>query len=164
MSAEMELRARAARIAGQAELKDVRTRALHADMKFPPHPGSRLGYRMAVEFQYTPTDADEELAVVEGEYRITMFMKADDADEEEFAEIHFILVGLYEVPAASDGEPYTEEEWEAFAQTTGQFALYPYAREAASMLTTRLGVPPLTLGMLRVGLDREEVVALEHSE
>lgn len=166
MSAEMNLRAKAARIAGQAEIRDVRTKALHADMEFPPPPGSRLGYYMDAEFEYARAEEHGDFTVVQGVYNLNLWIAADDDDSEEterqeFATLSFTLVGLFDVPGPQDNsEPYADEEWEAFVQTSAQFALYPYARETIGMLTTRLGVPPLTVGVLRIGLDRDEVKAL----
>lgn len=154
---EMDLRMRAARIAGQAELRDVRTQALMAEMDFPPVPGSRLGYELGTNFEFSLPESDAEMAVVVGQYGLTMFVESEESDErQKFASLEFSLVALYDVPMP-EGVEFEPDEWEAFVQTSGQFALYPYARETASMLTTRLGVPPLTLGVLRIELDEDEV-------
>lgn len=156
---ELDLRMKAARIAGQAELKDVRTSGLHADMEFPPRPGDLLGYELASDFKYGLPEDPGDATVVVGEYSIPMWVEGEAAEKQQFATLSFTLVALFDIPIASPEEPYGEDEWEAFVQTSAQFALYPYAREVASMLSSRLGVPPLTLGVLRVGLSADEVAA-----
>ncbi|AQP50982.1 hypothetical protein [Tessaracoccus flavescens] len=154
---ETSLRLLASRIAGQADLKDVRTAKLHAEMAFPPAPGARLSYELRADFEYGLPEEDGDPTVISGEYTIPLWIIDEDGERDQFAELSFALVALYEVPDSPTGEPYRPEEWNAFVQTTGQFALYPFARETASMLSTRLGVPPLTLGMLRLRLDEDEV-------
>lgn len=162
----MNLRAKAARIAGQAEIRDVRTKALHAEMDFPPHPGAHLGFGMDAEFEYARAEELGDFTVVQGEYHLTLWIAPEEGESEleepqVFAVLSFTLVGLFDVPELEGGaEPYSDEEWEAFVQTSAQFALYPYARETVGLLTSRLGVPPLTLGVLRVSLERDEVEAL----
>ena len=48
------------------------------------------------------------------------------------------------------------EELNAYAISTGQYALYPYAREYISDLTMRLGLPPLTIGVLKIPFHMEK--------
>ena len=62
---------------------------------------------------------------------------------------------LYVVTERSDDtEPLTEGELDAFSNTTGQFALHPYAREFIADLTGRMRLSPLHIGMLKLHLDR----------
>lgn len=152
---EYNQRMKAARIAGQADLKDIRTAALHADMKFPPAAGASLSYKVDAEFEYTVPEEDGPLVVVSGDYTATLSATRGEGEtSEEFAHISFGLVALYDVPAP---KRFGDDEWEAFAATSAQFALYPFARETLFMLTGRLGVPPLTLGTLRFELNEAEV-------
>ena len=75
------------------------------------------------------------------------------------------MIALFDLPTQEPSEaPYSEDEWQAFVETSARFALHPYMRETAAMLTTRLGVPPLTIGVLRLELNREEVESLTPGE
>lgn len=165
MSTEMNLRAKAARIAGQAEIKDVRTRSIHADMDFPPPVDSRLGYDMDADFEFAAPEEQGDLSIVQGQYKLALWLAPTEGEREpqQFATLSFALVGLFDIPL-HEAKQYSDEEWQAFVKTSAQFALYPYARETVSMLTTRLGIPPLTMGVLRLELDREEVEALTAGE
>lgn len=161
----MTLRAKAARIAGQAEIKDVRTRSLHADMDVPPPPEARLGYEVDSDFQFAAPEEEGDLAIIEGTYTLSLWFapRGEEQETTQFATLSFTLLGLFDVPLP-DATQYSDDEWEAFVKTSGQFALYPYVRETVSMLTTRLGIPPLTMGVLRLALDRDEVSALATGE
>lgn len=145
----------AARVAGQAELRDIRTANLSAEVDFPPQPGSNLGYELQTDFEYATPQEDGDLTVVMGQYSASLQVKEEE-EKKEFARLGFTLVALYDI-APAQGDAYTPDELEAFVKTSAQFALYPYARETLSMLTTRLGVPSLTLPVLRVELSKEEV-------
>ncbi|ARO12743.1 hypothetical protein BMR99_09865 [Propionibacterium freudenreichii] len=151
----MDLRMKAARVAGQADLRDIRTAALHAEVDFPPQPGSNLGYDLDSNFEFALPQDEGDLTVVMGQYTASLSVKEGD-EKKEFARLGFTLMALYEV-GTPQGDAFSHEELEAFVRTSGQFALYPYARETMSMLTTRLGVPNLTLPVLRVALDKDEV-------
>lgn len=147
-----------ARVAGQADLQDVRTAALNAEVIFPPMPGEQLGYELESAFAYAPPEEGSDALVAHGSYTLDAWVQRED-DHVSFASISFSLVAIFDLPPAEGANAYEPEEFEAFVNTTAQFALYPYARETVSMLTTRLGVPPLTLGMLRIPLTEDEVGA-----
>lgn len=51
------------------------------------------------------------------------------------------------MPVFVPNEPFTESELAAFGHTTRQFALYPSARELVAVVTSRLGLPTLTMGV-----------------
>ena len=99
--------------------------------------------------------------VVRGAYNLVIIETPDDddrpADENAFtdeaarvAKLTFTLAGLFELRTTGDDATLNADELEAYAATTGQFALYPYAREFVSDATTRLGLPPLTLAVWRM--------------
>ena len=50
-------------------------------------------------------------------------------------------------------EPVAADEMQAYAATTGQFVLHPFARQYIYDMTGRLGLPPLTVGVLRQTYD-----------
>lgn len=124
---------------------------------------------MDSKFEYAQAEEPGDFTVVQGDYTLVLWLAGEEDGVEvegpQFATLSFTLIGLFDVPnPGGDEEPYGADEWDAFVQTSAQFALYPYARETAGMLTTRLGVPPLTLGVLRFALEREEVEALVDHE
>ncbi|MGV1008749.1 MAG: hypothetical protein ACOYBY_09090 [Dermatophilaceae bacterium] len=71
------------------------------------------------------------------------------------ATIDFELAALFTLDMREDDEPPQSEELDAYAQSTGVFALHPYARELVADQTTRLGLPPLTLGVYQVPITRD---------
>ncbi|MGI8875134.1 MAG: hypothetical protein ACR2KP_12565 [Egibacteraceae bacterium] len=79
-----------------------------------------------------------------------------DGGEQTLAEIDFTLQVDYEVEA--DYEP-SGEGADFLAGTTGLFAVYPYARELAQSLTTRLQLDPLVLGMLPRGASSPSAIS-----
>lgn len=79
-----------------------------------------------------------------------------DDGEQTLAEIDFTLQVDYEVEA--DYEP-SGEGADFLAGTTGLFAAYPYARELAQSLTTRLQLDPLVLGMLPRGASSPSAIS-----
>lgn len=110
---------------------------------------------------------ENKLLLVSGEFSLDMSavpthaedddvnINPDDAEGEQVAEINFNLHAIFKVQHKPD-EPFTESELNAFGQTTGQFALYPYAREPVAGLTGRMGLPPLHLGVMRLRLETRD--------
>lgn len=159
MADNSELRMAAARVAGHANLVDVRTTSLRAELTRTPEADTGLSYGLSVDFSYSPPGGGGRPLVISGDYEVSAYALGEDGDpgKDPFTTISFVLLGIFDMPAEQpEAEPYSPEEWEAFTQTTAAFALYPYARETVSMLTTRLGLPPLTLGMMRFALDKRE--------
>jgi hypothetical protein len=78
-----------------------------------------------------------------------------DGADELVAELDFTVQVDYDV----DPE-YTpaDDAADFVAATTGSFAAYPYARELAQDLTTRLQLDPLVIGLLPRGADRPDRV------
>ena len=81
--------------------------------------------------------------------------EGDATEPVDVATFGFKLNALFVVEDEPD-EPFTESELTAFGQTTGQFALYPYAREFVADLTGRMGLPPLHMGVMRLHLVSRE--------
>ncbi|MDQ3487871.1 MAG: SecB chaperone [Acidobacteriota bacterium] len=154
-------RALAARVAAKAEIADVRIlQSTFALEKFPAG-AQRLGWTLELE-PATEFDAGDDHFVVSCRYIVTI----DEAAEEDssrtadsdgaVARIEFTMAALYELGyAESDSRP-TAEEVTAFGASTGAFALYPYARAYAQDVSTRLGLPPLTLSVHRVPISSPE--------
>ena len=154
-----EARQHAARIAARANLMDVRALSLGANLDRDPSPGSTLSYDVGHDVKLQWEQDDPQFFAVRVEYDVTLKERSDtegdEADEvgshsaEVFATLKFELAALCQLEMREDDDPPLIEELEAYAQSTGVFALFPYARETASTLSGRLGLPPLTLGVYR---------------
>lgn len=156
-----EERSTAARVAGCAELRDVRLFGVEAGLDTPPGDGS-LSYTLGNRIEFQTLGEPVETVIVTGRYELQVLESTGEGDDEEepttVTELEFTLAALFQVPEPSDDnpEPFADEEFEAFAATTGQFALYPYAREFIADMTGRMGLPPLHIGTLRLQLDSRE--------
>lgn len=161
-------RGEAARVAAHVDLRDVRLFALNGELHDMPNEGEGMVYKFdaALEVQHEP---GEDLLIVFGNYRLDVRARSvegsDSAEDVDMAEavdeadgvatFTFNLNALFVVEVQPD-EPFTESELDAFGQTTGQFALYPYARELVASLTARMGLPPLHMGVMRLNLESRE--------
>lgn len=85
-------------------------------------------------------------------YRVALL----SADDIELAVIEFILRVEYDV---EEGYEPPAEAVEFIADTTGRFAAYPYARELAQSLTTRLQFDPVVLGLMPRGVQKPRGVS-----
>lgn len=83
----------------------------------------------------------------------------EDKDDTPIYELTFRLAALFTINIPADATPLDEAELDAFAKTTGQFALHPYAREFIAQMTGRAGLPPLHVGPLKLRLDESSVDA-----
>lgn len=147
-----EKRLLAARVAGQADLRDVQVFKAATELVTQPQPEAPLRYDFQQDMKYGAPDSGA--LVAEGTYDLTVWQ--EDADgRREVAKVGLLMGALYALP--EEQPDYSDEELEAFAETTGQFALYPFVRQQIHDLTARIGLPPLVLGVLRVELDSEEV-------
>lgn len=164
-------RSEAARVAAHVDLRDVRMWGVQADLLNVPDGAAedRLSYKFNADLQ-VQYSAESAMLLVLGAYSIEMRAVPDDdgdaeavestrgpdedkaADEDEVASLAFKLNALFSVEEEPD-EPFTEGELTAFGQTTGQFALYPYAREFVADLSRRMGLPALHMGVMRLHLD-----------
>lgn len=152
-----DAREKAGRVAGCAELRDIRLFGIEANLADPSEMAG-LGYNLDVrtEFQTVGEEVAHAL-VVTGRYELSVTGVVQEEDEQtEVATLNFALAAMY-VLVGQDTDPraYDDAEFEAFAATTGQFALYPYAREFVANMTGRMGLPALHLGTLK--FDRDEV-------
>jgi len=152
-------RSEAARVAASVELNDVRLFSVEGDLRFlPDDEFSRLSYAFdaGVQVHY---ELDDEALLVIGDYSLTVRARAtdeeSDAEPRDVASITFQMNALFMVDR-TPAEPFEESELVAFGATTGQFALYPYARAFIADLTGRMGLPPLHVGVMRLNLDSKD--------
>ena len=154
-------RQQAARLAAITEIRAVRLMRSSAEIIHLPANGPFLSYQLASTsaVEYEP---GSESFVVHGNYSLTINSRptADLEDsgpqdlDSTVARIEFEQAALF-VMDISNERPPEPDELNAYAISTGQFALHPYAREYISDLTARLGLPPLTVGVLRMPLPAE---------
>lgn len=153
MADQEDLRRTAARVAGHVELRDVQTFKLSAELLRHPDATQALDYVFDTDPRYVFSTESQSL-IVESLYTLAVRQSAEGDDEPfEVAQIEVLLGALFDLPPHRDGHEYEDGELSAFANTTGQFALYPYARQSLTDLTSRLSLPPLVLGMLKVDLE-----------
>jgi preprotein translocase subunit SecB len=151
----------AARLAAITDISDVRLVRTSAEIVRLPIDSPFLSYQLVSEsaVEYEP---GSESFVVRGTYKVTISSSTtaemkdglEQNPDSTIAKIEFEQAALFVIEAAESDAP-KPEELNAYAISTGQFALYPYVREYISDLTMRLGLPPLTLGVLRVPLPAE---------
>lgn len=146
---QVDLRIKAAKIASSAHLQDLRLTSSNVELYFAPEYGCALDLDMKIELSGKPAD-ENNVVVVQADFDLTISLlpEIEDASDEFNAVAHlkFGYVAAFEFENAVE---HDEESLEAFARTTGVFAIYPYAREYVTDITTRLGLPPLVLDLLK---------------
>lgn len=144
------LRELAARVAGGAELLDVRMVKTSAEHLGFPIAGQPLEYDLDVN-PMAHFNSETNALIVSTDFSLAVNQEVEsdigETETADIASVTFTLVALYDTP---EGMTYGPEELESFGATTGVFSLYPYAREYVQDVTGRLGLPPLTLGVYRV--------------
>ncbi|MCT1450407.1 protein-export chaperone SecB [Corynebacterium sp. p3-SID1194] len=141
-----ELRVRAGEIAGTSNLFDVRLVQSTARLERVPSPDAQL----SVSVEMTPSgsislDAGTNgLLLINADFTVTIVDAGNDS--EPVASVECTFVAAFE--PHMDSEP-AQEALDAFAETTGLFAIYPYAREYISDATRRMGLPALVLDLLK---------------
>nr|MDT0663447.1 hypothetical protein [Micromonospora sp. DSM 115978] len=143
----------AARVAAMADIADVRLfdATLHFD-RFPDESNS-----MTWQLEMKPSISYHDGAdffILEIEYEVVVQeifdeSAANDGDTADLANISFKLGSLYTLESTDRAYP-EPSELDSFAKTTGTMALYPYAREFVQSMTSRMGLPPLTLATFRL--------------
>lgn len=146
----------AARVASRAEIGDVRL--FEASIKLVDFPASHVAMRYTVEMSprvdYEP---GSERFVIRTTYHVAIELAEADDHAPAIASIEFELGGLFDLEARTGDDGVSEAEFGAFARTTGQMALWPFAREYIFDATGRLGLPPLAVGMFRIPLTASDV-------
>jgi preprotein translocase subunit SecB len=141
----------AARAAGCADLVDIRL--FESSSKLVEVVAADVA--LASDMQVEPTmtvEGDALVARVRFRVEIT---RADD--DSPVAGVECTYGALYRLPSEHD---LPRNELQAFSQSVGLLALYPYAREFTQTVTTRMGLPPLVLPILRQAIPQPEVFAV----
>lgn len=151
-----EVRTKAARVAAWSEVNDVRLFKATCDLVRMPDSGPyRYDMDADVSVQFLPEDGG---LIVTSDYTLSICEGGapsddEDGDGDSFYELTFRLAALFNMNIPVDATPLDEAELDAFAKTTGQFALHPYARDFIAQMTGRAGLPSLHVGLLKLRLD-----------
>lgn len=154
-----ELRSLAARVAASADLIDVRLFNLESTLEHVPASSGELSYSFESEVEVQESENESAVLLVDGTYDVKLRQDADGSDDGDpdggspIAQVKIHLAALYEIHEGESVD-FTDEELDAFAKTTGLLALHPYARELISNLTSRMGLPTLHVGTVRIPLDK----------
>lgn len=143
-----EAQQQAARVAARTDIRDVRLLKSCAEVTDLPAAGATLTYDLSsgAEVEYEP---GSQAFVVRSSYSLAITpTSAPGETPGVIAKIEFEQAALFVFSLSEGDHPPTGEELSAYAVTTGQFALHPYAREYIYDLTGRLGLPPLTVGVM----------------
>lgn len=154
-----DLRRVCARISARTEIRDVRFEAIHGELVGELDSGRPLAFDMKPSASQGGLDG-EHFGVV-AEYVVSIKQAGEDGDQseeqvtEEIAAITIRIAGLFRIDPGAGSEPFdldavSSEELEAYARSTGLFALHPYARQAISSLSTELGLPVLQIPVLKI--------------
>lgn len=148
MAKEMDhadLRVQAGAIAGTSNLFDVRLTQSNIQLTRVPAPSAQLSVNveMSPSASISLDPENEGLLLVNADFNVRI---TDVGDNDDVAEVKCAFVAAFE--SHLDDEP-SREELDAFAETTGLFAVYPYAREYISDVTRRMGLPALVLDLLK---------------
>ncbi|RIV39331.1 SecB chaperone [Micromonospora radicis] len=158
----------AARVAARAEIRDVRLFGSSVELDHFPTTGSRLKWSLDTDVA-VEREEDDSAFILRSRYSLVVAeatevlpdtddagAETDDGDDEgSIADISFEFAALFHLEMRDGDDPVNDAELQAFAFTTGQFALYPFAREYVYDVTGRLGLPPLTVGVLQLPVRRD---------
>ena len=143
-----ELRVLAGRVAGQSNLRDIRLTSSQLELMSVPEPGAPLEDALDVspEAQISSgTDSDPHLILVNCSFDVSI-SREDSGDSAQVANIRSSFTAAFTADSDND---FSDQELQAFANTTGVFAIYPYAREYVSDCPRRLGLPTLVLDLFK---------------
>lgn len=153
---------RAARIAARAEIRDVRLFRSAVDLDKFPAEGAHLKWSLDTDVA-VELEEDASAFVLRASYELTISeastavpdqrdgnAKKDDAEAPKVLDIQFEFAALFSLEMREGDASIDDSELQAYAVTTGQFAVYPFAREYIFDVTGRVGLPPLTVGVLQL--------------
>jgi len=138
-------------VAGAANLLDIRMLSAKVDLE-KVAPGDDLTFELDIQ-QKVEREEDADFFAVRGTFSVEIYEipESDESDNprSDVASVTFEYAALYGLSDLGDYAP-TNEEFQAYAETAGTFALYPYAREFITNVTSRLGLPPLVIQTLKL--------------
>ncbi|SCL21223.1 hypothetical protein GA0070616_2239 [Micromonospora nigra] len=136
-----------------ADIADVRLFNAQLNFEHFPEEGNDLTWHleMTPSFSY---DEGDDFFILEIEYEVEIQelvdgISSEDAQPRKLATIAFKLGSLYRLDVNGRNPPEGAELY-SFSKTTGTIALYPYAREFVQSMSSRMGLPPLTLATFKL--------------
>jgi hypothetical protein len=158
----------AARIAARTQVRDVRLFGTSAELGRFPGEAVRLRWSLDTDVEVERDEDDGNSFVLRSKYSLRIVQvptaaairedeEADSAEGEDdlVADIKFEFGALFSTTLRDGDEAITDEELRAYSLTMGVFAMYPYARQYIYDITGRMGLPPLTVGVLTLPVKRE---------
>ena len=115
-----------------------------------PEAETPLAYDAAPDVSVDTTETADAFTVTV-DFSVTVHQHgAEDEPPEDVARVALTLIAFYSLGSVGpEPDTFTDDEFRAFAESSGVFALYPYIRESVATLTARLGLPALTLPLLK---------------
>jgi len=151
-------RQQAARLGATTEIRDVRLLSSTVDLAQLPEAIERLTYNFDTDVNVDYDDGTPSF-VVRCTYKLVVMealaeatTQNPEASQSKVLDMTFTHGALFTFTRDEGEPPPTQDELGAYAFSTGQFALYPFAREYVHDVTVRLGLPPLTIGLLQIPL------------
>ena len=142
-----ELRVQAGRVAGNANLRDIRLMRSQVCLNYVPEPVAKFDVELEIspEAVTTPRQPDGKgLLLVNCGFEVKISDGGTRETPVAIIDCEFTAAFDHSLP-----DDTADGELEAFANTTGAFAIYPYAREYISDATRRLGLPTLVLDLFK---------------
>lgn len=147
-----EVRTDAREALQRIQVVNVAPVAISAELLDADRPAEGITYSVELQFRHGA-------GFFENRFRYDI--KVVDAEKVPVAELAFTLRVEFDVES---GYELPEGVPEFLTETTSYFAAYPYARELAQGLTTRLQLDPVVLGLLHHGsLDPSAVASVGQS-
>lgn len=126
-----------------AELQSVRLTKCKMDTNTPKSSDDSENIAMAVSTMASGQHAGEK---IECSFSFTLNATHESADAKPL-EISLTLEATYKVPPELT---FSNKQIDDFASTNGMLNVWPYWREFVQSITSRAGLPPLTLPLFRI--------------
>jgi preprotein translocase subunit SecB len=143
---DSELLELAAPVAEQVQIRGVLLAEVRSKRQ-PDADGSRKDIQVKIEVVRVDLapQRDVNAFVVQPTFRLRAEW-LDQRDEAAPFEIEGTFVAFYSLESI---ENFTDENLQAFAQVNGVFNVWPYWRELAQSMVSRMGLPPFTVPVFR---------------
>lgn len=152
-SSEQDKRILAGKVAAaHSSLEDIRITKSNFELIETPDMGSNgidVDQSIHIGSAY---DSSSGILQVSVEFKVSMTQggaseTGSPSENRDISKISFTVLGSFSLPSE---EGLSGEEIQAFASTSGLFAVYPYAREYVQSVSMRMGLLPLTLDFLKI--------------
>jgi hypothetical protein len=145
-----ELAEKASAVADRVQILEIRLLESRTEQRgFDEDPPSRIVTKIHVE-----TNADVENNRIEVVPHFFLMVKRQNASPEDYfvrIEARFAISYIL-----NSSENLSQENYDAFGERNGVFNVWPYWREFVQSTTVRMGLPPLTVPVFRVGAAKLE--------